>query len=148
MLVKLLPESLVPQRERAFRKEMRQAIAAMLRPAIVFDLPQNIVLDGPSIDFLIRCARDAAEHDAQVILVATNPEHQVLLEMTRLTRVLSVFHSIDEAVAYLKKCSGASSENISQIPGDGSAAAPRPSAGKSASGSRLSARPSSLQHSP
>ena len=111
MLVKQLPEASVPQRERAFRKEVCRAIASMLRPAIIFDLPPQLTLDGPAIDFLIRCVRDAAEHDAQVILVAANPEHQVLLEVTRLDCLLSVFPTIDEAVSHLKKCSEAGGEN-------------------------------------
>jgi hypothetical protein len=75
----------------------------MLRPAIIFDLPPTARLDGAAIDFLIRCAREAAAHDAEVAVVAPSSEHRVLLDVTRISCVLPAFRSIEEATAYLEK---------------------------------------------
>ncbi len=99
--VKRLPQSLLFLRDDVFRRELRQAISATSRPAIIFDLPAAVRLDGPVIECLIRYAHEAVEHDAEVALVVANPEHRVLLEVTRLSRVLPVFGSTEEAVAFL-----------------------------------------------
>lgn len=101
--VKRLPEKPSSLRGNAFRREVRHAITTMLRPAIIFDLPATAKLDGHAIDFLIRCAHDAAAHDAEVALSAASPEHQVLLDVTRLSGLLPAFRSIEEATAYLEK---------------------------------------------
>jgi anti-anti-sigma regulatory factor len=119
--VKRLPERPTSLRANAFRQEVRHTITAMLRPAIIFDLPANAKLDGPAIDFLIRCAHDAAAHDAEVALAAPSPEHQVLLEVTRLSRVLPAFRSIEEATAYLEKgAKPAAAEKFAPSPGNDS----------------------------
>jgi hypothetical protein len=75
----------------------------MLRPAIIFDLPPTTKLDSRAIDFLIECARDAVAHDAAVALSAASPEHQVLLDVTRISTVLPAFRSVEEATAYLEQ---------------------------------------------
>jgi len=101
--VKQLPEKLNPARCRAFRHEVEKSVSAMLRPAIIFQLPASARLDAARLDFLIRCARVAAEHDAEVAIAAPNAQHQVVLEVTRLSSVLPTFVSVEEATAYLDK---------------------------------------------
>ena len=75
----------------------------MPHPAIIFELPPTIKLDGPTIDFLIKCVRDAVAYDAEVAVVAASPEHQLLLELTRLASVLPAFRSVEEATAFIDK---------------------------------------------
>jgi anti-anti-sigma regulatory factor len=101
--VKRLPASLTRLRQDSFRKEVRQAITSMPRPAIILDLSATVKLDATGIGFVIRCARDAAEYDAEVAIVASNPEHRVLFEVIQLTRVVPAFCTVEEAADYLGK---------------------------------------------
>jgi hypothetical protein len=78
----------------------------MLRPAIVLDLPPAFQLNSKALDFLLGCAREVAGHDAEVALAATNTDHRVVLELTRISSVLPTFSSIREAVAYMEKARG------------------------------------------
>ena len=101
--MKQLPEKLNPVRCRAFRHDVAKAMAEMIRPAIIFQVPPSARLDAPHLDFLIHCARVAADHDAEVAIAAPNGEHQVLLEVTRLSSVVPTFPSVEKAAAYLDK---------------------------------------------
>jgi len=102
--VKRLPDRLAGGRGlTSFQRDVRLAIEAMQRPAIVFDLPAAATLDSDAIDFLIWCALDAVGRDAQVALAAANAEHRTVLEMTRLSSIMPTFPSIDEAVLHLQK---------------------------------------------
>jgi hypothetical protein len=101
--VKQLPDKLNPARCRAFQHDVEKSVSEMLRPAIVFQVPPSVKLDSYCLNFLIRCARVAAEHDAEVAIAASNAEHQVLLEVTRLSLVLPTFLSAEDAAAYLNK---------------------------------------------
>jgi len=101
--VKQLPEKLNSARCRAFRHEVEKIVCQMLRPAIVFQLQAATRLDAERLDFLIRCARLAADHDAEVAIAAPNAQHQVVLEVTRLSSVLPTFGSVEEATTYLDK---------------------------------------------
>jgi hypothetical protein len=115
--VKKLPDTLTRLREDSFRREVRQAITPMPRPAIIFDLPPTAKLNASRIDFLIRCARDAAEYDADVAIVVSNPEHQILLDVIQLTRVVPAFRTAEEAVAYLDKSNKAALAKASAASG-------------------------------
>ncbi|MGA8149641.1 MAG: STAS domain-containing protein [Terriglobales bacterium] len=118
--VKRFPEKPNSLRRNAFRRELRHAISAMLRPAVIFDLPPTTKLDGPAIDFLIQCALAAAAHDAEIAVAAASPEHRVLLEVTRLSCLLPAFRSIEEAIAHLEKFGKPAAEKFSQSPGGSS----------------------------
>ena len=91
---------------RWFRRRLRRTVTQMLRPAVVLDLPAAFQLDNEALDFLLGCAREAAGHDAEVVLAAPNANHRVVLELTRISSVLPTFSSIQEAVAYMDKARG------------------------------------------
>lgn len=91
---------------RSFRRRLRRSVAQMLRPAVVLDLPISFQLDNEALDFLLGCAREAAGHDAEVVLAAPGVHHRVILELTRISSVLPTFSSIEEAVAYIDKARG------------------------------------------
>jgi len=84
-------------------EKVREAVRAMLRPAIILELPATTRLDSLAIDFVIRSAAEAATYDAEVALVATSQEHRLLLDVTRFSSVLPVFGSAAEAVAHLER---------------------------------------------
>ena len=121
-----LPERLLPLRETAFRQELKRAITAMFRPAVILDLPSNAKLDAQMIDFLIRSARDAAEHDAEAALAVSNPEHIVFLELTRISAVIPAFRSTDEAAAHLEKSRKPKSGSFARAPESNSAPSTEP----------------------
>ena len=86
----------------SFLREVRDTVRAMLRPAMIFELPAGARLDSFAIDFLIRAASEAATYDAEIAIVATSPEHRLLLDVTRFSNVLPVFRSLEEALAHLE----------------------------------------------
>ena len=86
-----------------FLREVRDTVRAMLRPAIIFELPANARLDSFAIDFVIRCASEAAIYDAKIALAATSEEHRLLLDVIRFSNVLPVFGSVAEAVADIER---------------------------------------------
>ncbi len=100
--VKRIPQSNAPGAD-SFFLEVREAVRAMLRPAIILELPATTRLDSLAIDFVIRSAAEAATYDAEVALVATSQEHRLLLDVTRFSSVLPVFGSAAEAVAHLER---------------------------------------------
>jgi hypothetical protein len=126
--VKRLPTSLARLHEDALRREVREAIASMSRPAIIFNLPPTAKLNASGIDFVIRCCRDAAEYDADVAVVAANPEHRILLEVIQLTRVVPAFWTVEEAAAYLSNSNRPMASKVSPAIGCDSLPAswPRP----------------------
>ncbi len=86
----------------SFLREVRDTVRAMLRPAMILELPAGARLDSFAIDFLIRAASEAATYDAEIAIVATSPEHRLLLDVTRFSNVLPVFRSLEEALAHLE----------------------------------------------
>jgi anti-anti-sigma regulatory factor len=103
----IIPVMQLPQGNAAgadsFLLEVRHTVRSMLRPAVILEVPANARLDSFAIDFVIRSASEAATYDAEIALVATSPEHRLLLDVTRFSNVLPVFSSVEEAVAHLEK---------------------------------------------
>lgn len=125
--VKRLPQSLISLGETAFLREARSAMTAMSRPAIVFELPATAKLNNSAMDFLILCVRDAVEYDAAVAVVSSNREHQVILEITRLTLAVPVFASIEEATDHLRNCGKLAPGKLASVGDVASQPSPEPS---------------------
>jgi hypothetical protein len=77
---------------RALRKGFLAALRISGRPVIV-DLSDCSTLNHDDIDLLLDCV-------AHALLVAGSRVNRVLLEVTRISTVVPVFNSVEEAVAH------------------------------------------------
>jgi anti-anti-sigma regulatory factor len=83
---------------RALRKDLLSALRVSQSPVIV-DFSGCRTLDHEDIDLLLECVAQVAGRDTQVQFVAGSRVIRVLLEVTRISSLVPVFDSMDEALA-------------------------------------------------
>ena len=84
---------------RALRKGFLAALRISGRPVMV-DLSDCSTLNHDDIDLLLDCVAHATGRDTELLLVAGSRGNRVLLEVTRISTVVPVFNSVEEAVAH------------------------------------------------
>jgi hypothetical protein len=84
---------------RGLRKDLLIALRVSGSPVIV-DLSSCGTLRHEDIDLLLECVAQAAGREAKVLFVAGSRVNRVLLEVTRISSLVPVFNSVDEALAY------------------------------------------------
>ena len=84
---------------RALRKRLRNALRTSELPIIV-DFSGNRTLDHEDIDLLLDCVSQAAGRDTQLWLSAGSRAIEVLLDVIRISGLVPVFSSLDEAVEF------------------------------------------------
>lgn len=81
----------------AVRVELRNALRNSESPVIV-DLTGHRTLDHEDINLLLDCVEQAAGGDTPLFLVAGSHAVRVLLEVTRISSLVPVFSSMEEAL--------------------------------------------------
>ncbi len=84
---------------RALRKDLLNALRVSGSPVIV-DLSGFSTLNHEDIDLLLDCVAQVVGRDTQVLFVAGSRVNRVLLEVTRISSLVPVFNSVEEALAY------------------------------------------------
>ena len=84
---------------RALRKELLSTVRASGSPVIV-DFSNCQSLNHEDIDLLLECVAQVVGRDMQVLLVAGSRVNRVLLEVTRISSLVPVFDSLEEALAH------------------------------------------------
>ena len=84
---------------RKLQKDLRNALCVSESPVIV-DLTGHLTLDHEDIDLLLDCAAQEVGRDTRLLLVAGSPVVRVLLEVTRISSLVPVFDSVEEALAH------------------------------------------------
>jgi anti-anti-sigma regulatory factor len=84
---------------RALRKDLLNALRVSESP-VILDLTGRRTLDHDDIDLLLECVAQAAGRDTQLFLVAGSHVIRVLLAITRISSLVPVFNSLEEALAY------------------------------------------------
>jgi anti-anti-sigma regulatory factor len=79
------------------RKDLLNAVRTS-RSRVIVDLSGCSSLTHEDIDLLVECVAEAAGRDTLVLFVAGSPANRVLLEVTRISSVASVFDSLEEAL--------------------------------------------------
>jgi hypothetical protein len=64
------------------------------------DLSHCSSLNHDDIDLLLDCVARATGRDTELLLVAGSRVNRVLLEVTRISKVVPVFNSVEEALAH------------------------------------------------
>ncbi len=83
---------------RALRKELLKALRVSGAPVIV-DLSGSSTLNHEDIDLLLECTAQVVARDTQVRLVADSRVNRMLLEVTRISSLVPIFNSVEEALA-------------------------------------------------
>jgi len=84
---------------RGLRKDLLIALRVSGSPVIV-DLSSCDTLAHADIDLLLECVAQAAGRETKVLFVAGSRVNRVLLEVTRISSLVPVFNSVQEALAY------------------------------------------------
>jgi STAS domain-containing protein len=103
---------------RALRKELLNALRASKSPVIV-DFSNCQSLDHEDIDLLLECVAQVVGRDMQVLFVAGSRVNRVLLEVTRISSIVPVFDSLEEARAYPQSVAEHDSEDQPGSPSQG-----------------------------
>jgi len=100
VIVKRVPESLNMKQSRAFLEEVRPLLEHD-RPQLVFDLSQVRKLDAAGVDMLVYCMKQASRRDGDLKLASLSPEAQVVLDLTRTSRLFEIYaNSADAARSF------------------------------------------------
>ena len=81
----------------AIRMELEQLVGRKL-PLIVMELSEMDFICSAGLGAMIDAHHRSREHDGQVRLVGPQPAVLHLLEMTNLTKLFTVFATVDDAV--------------------------------------------------
>jgi hypothetical protein len=92
------PSASSSAKRRAERKDLLRALRVSESP-VVLDFSGCRSLNGEDIDLLLECLAQVAGRDTQVVFVAGSSANRVLLEVTRVSSLVPVFNSIEEALA-------------------------------------------------
>jgi len=84
-------------RRRAMRKALQRALRVSDAPVVV-DLAHRPTLNCDDIDLLLDCLAQAVGHSTKVVLVAVSPAVRVLLDVIRVSSLVPVVSSLEEAL--------------------------------------------------
>jgi anti-anti-sigma factor len=96
VIVKRVPESLTLKNARVFLEEVRPLLAHD-RPQLVFDLSHVRRIDAAGVDMLLDCMKEATRRDGDLKLASLSPQAQVVLDLTRTSRLFEIFASSADA---------------------------------------------------
>lgn len=82
---------------RALRSDLLNALRTS-EPPVIVDLAGLSTLDHEDIGLLLECVEQAAGRDTQLFLVAGSAAVRTLLDITRISSLVPVFISIEEAI--------------------------------------------------
>jgi hypothetical protein len=85
-------------RRRILRNDLLSALRLSGSP-VILDLSGCHTLNHQDIDLLLECVAQVAGRDTEVRFVAGSRENRVLLEVTRISSLVPVFSSLQEALA-------------------------------------------------
>lgn len=83
---------------RALRKSMLAALRIAQSP-VIMDLSGCQVLHPEDIELLLACIGQVTGRDTEMLFVAGSPVIRVLLDLTRISTLVPVFDSLEDALA-------------------------------------------------
>lgn len=105
--VLVFPGSMSSASRRVLRKEVLYALRTSEGP-VVMDLSGCRTLDHDDINFLLECVSQAIGRDTQLLFTVGSRTIHVLLEVTRISSLVPVFKSLEEAIEFTSQYKTAS----------------------------------------
>jgi hypothetical protein len=96
---------------RALRKDLLRSLRVSGSPVIV-NFSDCGTLNHEDIDLLLECMAQVAGRDTQMLFVTGSRANQVLLNVTRVSSLVPVFNSVEEALAYPQTAATSDAEDI------------------------------------
>lgn len=97
VVVKRVPKSFDRRQARNFYNEV-QPLLNSDRPQIVFDMSDTEHMDSTGANVLLQCLRDAMQSDGEVKLAGLTQPISIVLELTRIGPLFSVYETFVYAV--------------------------------------------------
>jgi hypothetical protein len=107
------PSASSSAKRRAERKELLRALRVSESPVVV-DFSGSPSLNGEDIDLLLECLAQVAGRDTQVVFVAGPSANRVLLEVTRVSSLVPVFNTLEEALAPPQMAAGRDAQDSTE----------------------------------
>lgn len=85
-----LPEAFDKKEARKLRRKLKHMLASD-RPSVVVDLSRVKRMDFEGIEALLSCMEEVATQDGALRIEGMSPEAAILLELTRMDRLLANF---------------------------------------------------------
>lgn len=105
--VLVFPGSTSSTSRRVLRKEVLYALRTSDDP-VILDLRGCCTLDHDDINFLLECVSQAVGRDTQLLFTVGSRDIHVLLEVTRISSLVRVFESFEEAIEFTSQYKTAS----------------------------------------
>jgi anti-anti-sigma regulatory factor len=93
-----LPQATDLRGRRALRKTLLSALRLSESPVIV-DLTGYCTLDHDAVDLILECVAQSVGHDAALAIVAGSQPVRIVLEVTRVSSLVRVFSSLEDAMS-------------------------------------------------
>ncbi len=84
---------------RALRKDLRKALRDSGSP-VILDFSGCDSLNHEDVELLLDCVAEVSGRDTQLLFVAGSAANRVLLEVTRISSLVPVFNSVQEALSH------------------------------------------------
>ena len=84
---------------RALRKDLRKKLRDSESP-VILDFSDCSSLNHEDVELLLDCVAEVGGRDTQLLFVAGSCANRVLLEVTRISSLVPVFNSVQEALSY------------------------------------------------
>jgi hypothetical protein len=102
-----VPDRPIPAARRRLQRELINALTTSDSP-VILNLAGRRTLDHDDVDLLLDCVAQAAGRDTQIFIVAGSRAVQVLLEVIRISALVPVFNTIEEALSDSANATGSS----------------------------------------
>lgn len=92
------PCALTPA-SRALRKDLRKTLRDS-GSLVILDFSDCDSLNHEDFELLLECVAEVSGRDTELLFVAGSAANRVLLEVTRISSLVPVFNSVQEALSY------------------------------------------------
>jgi hypothetical protein len=100
--VLMFPSGSNAMSRRALLKGLLKALRSSESP-IILDLEQCHTLDREDVDLLLDCVDQSVGHDTQLVFVAVSAGIRALLDVIRVSALVPVLSSMEEALSYPRR---------------------------------------------
>ena len=84
-------------------KEIKEAISENNHPNIIFNLNKVVFMDSSVFGFIIETRKKVIENGNEVVIVCDNNKLLKILEILKVSQLIEIFSSIEDAAMQMKK---------------------------------------------
>ncbi|HEX3820692.1 MAG TPA: STAS domain-containing protein [Candidatus Sulfotelmatobacter sp.] len=100
---------------RIFKRSLRNALRVS-EFSVIVDFTGHGTLDHEDIDLLLECVAQSTDRDTQLELVAGSRAVRIVLDVIRISSLVRVFNSLDEALTQSQMVASKLARNVPAVP--------------------------------